>query len=385
MIRIAWLTVLAACSSKSSESPPTPVAVPRPVLVQRAPADAPPTADAQAGARDVFYALGASVDGSQVLIANVYGASDGGVVEYRVLSATTGAIEARRALPALSKLPGLFERDPTKWQTAIQNNPDLVAELTAAGELVAKFPGGDGAVVVTSLEGSVMALKRDLHWILLRDGKLSLLPPEMVEPWIAPDGKTLVHSFVPITNGIPPASGLYVRDLATEKSTKVLEAEHVTSIERWRLAPGGDYVRVPYGGDVFCVGDVPLHGAKKRPPQCFGKQPTPMLSISDHGQWLAIESEVGGKMRLRVVDLEARKTVVDTATLDLGNAGVDDNLLVGDTGLTFALHGKRGYQVDATNGKITEFAHEPALSCVVVGRRLGCIHGMQIVLEGPSP
>jgi hypothetical protein len=391
MTRAAWLVVLAACSSKPTESkaPPPPPPPPKPapappVVAEREPPDAAPVPDAAEGLAGTFYALGASADQAHLLIANVYAPAETGTLEYRVVSATTGAIETTRAMPALSKLPGLFERNPAAWPAAIQNNPDLVTELTGVGELVVKFPGGDGAVVTTSADRAVMAVRRDLHWILLRGGALSIFPEEHVEPWIAPDGKTLVHSSKPITRGLANASGLFVEDLATGTSTKLLDADHVTGIERWRLAPGGDYVRVPYGGDTLCVGDVPLHGAKKRPPQCFGKLPTPILTISDNGQWLAIESEVRGKMRLRVVDLDARKTVVDNATLDLGDAGVDDNVVVGATGVTFALHGKRGYQIDAATGKITEFTHDPALSCIVVGTRLGCVRGQRVVFEDPS-
>ncbi len=374
MTRVGLL-VLVACSSSSKDPPPAPApapAPPAPVTAERPPPDAPESESLMTS----FYVLGASTDDAHVLIANVYAPARDEVIELRVLSATTGALEKTLALPELTRLPGLMHDD--KLEAALTGNTALVAELRAAADLLIDYPGAVGTPIVTSADRTVIAAHRDLRWFLVQGATAILLPKNLDTPWIAPDGKTILY--------INP-DGIYALELATGVRTKRADATHVTSIERWRVSADHAYVRIPYGGTEPCVVELPLAAAPARPPQCFGtKEPAPIMAISDNGTWLAMQTITRtGKKRVRIVDLDRRAKVFDNAMLDLGGEDDDVNLVVGPSGRAYALHASHAYALDAP-GRIYELPHdEEQTSCIVLRHRLACLAGTKLVLSAPRP
>jgi len=361
MTRWWWIVLAAACASKDSGNPPAASAAigsggsslqaaapeePRPRdaaiaeggSVDAAGAAAAPTLD------DFFHALDATVDGTQVLIANLHAFER--PLTFRTIDVATGAVAAEVVLVERAKLPHSMSASAADNEralaAALRGNQALVDELRRAAQLISRFPSRNQHAVLTSADTRIVLAQFWTRWLLVAGDEVSVLPESFVDPWIAPDG-TILHRATDPKQVLGRWTGLWKLSPATRTSTRLAAEPELYASGYWTATPAGT-VRMPAGGGdtPLCVYELVLPRGTLKKKLCLAGpvDGAPLIRLSRDGAWFAAltaRQERGTpQQRLRLVEVATGKVRVDTTKLALGELDYDAALEVDDTGVAIA-------------------------------------------------
>jgi hypothetical protein len=303
--------------------------------------------------------------------------------ELRVVDIATNEVVARAELMAVGALP------KRQWAThdydvqldkALHGNRLLAEDLAGLAPVLAGFPlkagGGyaalDAANVAFALDEQRTDVMRggDPHAQSLRDA---------ADPWIAPDGATLLYK---------RPDGLHAMPFAGGAATKIPGTEHLLRHAPVvvRSATVLRTVETTHDRRSLCATDISL--AQQRvgrrtcaPPTCAACS-VAGFSLSPAGEWLAwIEVDANSaRVRVHAMNLATGAVSVDGAVPE----GEDLVLAVSDRGRVHLGAGEVAHEL-APGTAVRKHARDAALrDCVFRGDQLVCVRGDRVAVVDPA-